>query len=705
VANNENDQQQDTDNDIDQQMEKSQMTDWDSEGDDNDQYERESETEVDNVNTTSSRNGSVIKRAKVEKVKPVQYDPKAISKFTPSTVNVAKITSKSNEEILVIGLRKDENIVFQGQALFAPLLGSFSALGALFGSDEQVPANLRDFECPEVLNFCPMFSPKTHSLICIEPAASRTSQLHQNKALPQKLSFPVRKQLQSALVAFQNSPGKFSTIVAVKSLAKSGIVDIEQILPLFKGVFNTEDAKSKSDDTAAQVMNSIPAFCPVLEPTPNVKSMQIPPSWSSGVNQFISSCNSSEDAQVALICGSKRMGKSTFSKFVVNRLLEKHERVAFLEADIGQPEFGVQGVVSLHLLERPLLSPPFANSHLDARRRFFIGSTSPRDDPDYYMACLTELLLVWGNEFGGVQVHDDATMVQQQVPLIINTHGWIKGLGYDLLMDLIHTAKPNFIFAFQSTATQSRNLPSSFITSVLPSGSSENKIIPKIHYLTSLMDDLDADFTAQRYHPSDHRMLNLISYLHMNHMDKRIDGSGWWDFKARLVERVPWSLDWTVGLQGIWVFFEEVKYSQLLYALNGSVVALIGDMAKKPKEITESDDMAPPFCPPSLYPPPSPQATHCFGLGLIRSIDVINRKFLILTPLPFDTLKEVSGVVKGDLELPIWAMLDNRSGAGGGIAGVPWRKVPYVSFDANEGIGNSALRIRRNVMRKAQGSK
>lgn len=71
MANNENDQQQDTDNDIDQQMEKSQMTDWDSEGDDNDQYERESETEVDNVNTTSSRNGSVIKRAKVEKVKPL----------------------------------------------------------------------------------------------------------------------------------------------------------------------------------------------------------------------------------------------------------------------------------------------------------------------------------------------------------------------------------------------------------------------------------------------------------------------------------------------------------------------------------------------------------------------------------------------------------------------------------------------------------
>jgi polynucleotide 5'-hydroxyl-kinase GRC3/NOL9 len=426
-----------------------------------------------------------------------------------------------------------------------------------------------------------MFSPKTHSLICIEPSTSRASQLRQGTALPQKLSFPVRKQLQSALVTFQNAPGRFSTIIAVKSLSKSGIIDVEHILPLFKGVFNVEDAKMKSDDTAVQSMNGIPGFCPVLEPTPNVKTMQIPPSWSSGVNQLLSACKSSEDAQVTLICGSKRMGKSTFSRYVVNRMLEKHERVVFLEADIGQPEFGIQGVVSLHVLDKPLLGPPFANSHLEAKRSLFIGSTSPRDDPDYYTASLVELLLVWRQEFG-VYGDDDATSGFSPAPLIINTHGWIKGLGYDLLMDLIHTAAPNFIFAFQSTATQSRNLPPSFITSVIPPGhtSSEGKAPPKILYLTSLMDDLDADFTAQRYHPSDHRMLNLVSYLHMNHMDKRNEGSTWWDFKTRLVERVPWCLDWTVGLQGIWVFFEEVKYSQLLYALNGSVVALIGDITR-----------------------------------------------------------------------------------------------------------------------------
>ncbi|KAH8549105.1 hypothetical protein BGW37DRAFT_503583 [Umbelopsis sp. PMI_123] len=704
VANNETDQQQDTDNDIDQQLEQEQMTDWDSEVEENNQSDAESE--VENVNTTSKSTRSVNKRAKVDKVKAVQFDPKAISAFSPTSTNVFKVGSNSNDEILIIGLKKDENIIFQGQALFAPLLGSFSAIGALFGSDDPVPNNMRDFKCPDIVGFVPMFSPKTHSLICIEPTQSRiNTQLYQHKAIPQKLPFPIGKQITSALMSFQNSPGKFSTILAVKNLSQSGIVDVERILPLFKGVFNVEDAKTKSDDPAIQAINALPGFCPILEPTPNVKTMQIPNSWTSCVNQFLAASQSTEDPQVALICGSKRMGKSTFSRYMVNRLLENHPSVAFLEADIGQPEFGIQGVVSLYVLDQPILGPPFANSHLEAKRRCFIGASTPRDDPDYYMACLVELLTVWRQEVCDTTIND-ITQDNKRVPLIINTHGWIKGLGYDLLIDLIHTAIPNFILAFQSTLTPSRNLPPSFITSIVPP-TSEAATLPKVLYLTSLMDDVEADFTAQRYHPSDHRMLNLISYMQMNHIGKRVEGSTWWDFKTRLVEKIPWCLDWTIGLQGIWIFFEEVKYSQILFALNGSVVGLIGKLSN---DITNSDKpisrpsgfVPPPFRVPSSYPNPSPKVTNCYGLGLIRAVDISKCRFMILTPLPFDTLTKVNGIVKGDLELPIWGMLDNRNGAGAGISGMPWRKVPYVSFDANEGIGSSALRVRRNVMRRSQ---
>lgn len=479
-----------------------------------------------------------------------------------------------------------QNIVFQGQALFAPLLGSYSAVGAVFGSDDPVPSNLRNFECPDTISFVPMFSPKTHSLICIEPTQTRiNTQLYQHTTIAHKMPFPIRKQLTSALTTLQQSSGRFSTIIVVKSLCHSGIIDVERILPLFKGVFNVEEAKTTSDDPAIQAINSISGFCPVLEPTPNVKAMQIPTSWTSAVNHFLSASQANEDAQVALICGSKRMGKSTFSRYMVNRSLEKHPKIAFLEADIGQPEFGIQGVVSLYVLDRPLLGPPFANSHLEAKRRYFIGSTTPRDDPDYYMACLAELLTTWRQEVCD-QITNDTSLGAKPVPLIINTHGWIKGLGYDLLMDLIHAAVPNFILAFQSTLTPSRNLPSSFITSVVPP-TSEVTVLPKILYLTSLMDDLEADVTAQRYHPSDHRMLNLVSYMHMNHMGKRVEGNAWWDFKTRLVERVPWCLDWSIGLQGIWVFFEEIKYSQLLFALNGSVVGLISELSNEKMKNTK----------------------------------------------------------------------------------------------------------------------
>jgi polynucleotide 5'-hydroxyl-kinase GRC3/NOL9 len=58
---------------------------------------------------------------------------------------------------------------------------------------------------------------------------------------------------------------------------------------------------------------------------------------------------------VALIKGPKRSGKSSFGRAAVNRLLENYEKVAWLECDLGQGEFGCGGVVGIWILERPVL--------------------------------------------------------------------------------------------------------------------------------------------------------------------------------------------------------------------------------------------------------------------------------------------------------------------------------------------------------------
>lgn len=58
---------------------------------------------------------------------------------------------------------------------------------------------------------------------------------------------------------------------------------------------------------------------------------------------------------IAILKGPKRSGKSGMSRALVNRLLRKYQKVAYLETDLGQSEFGPEGAVSLVVLEEPLL--------------------------------------------------------------------------------------------------------------------------------------------------------------------------------------------------------------------------------------------------------------------------------------------------------------------------------------------------------------
>ena len=58
---------------------------------------------------------------------------------------------------------------------------------------------------------------------------------------------------------------------------------------------------------------------------------------------------------VILIKGPKMTGKSTVARTLLNTLLNKYKRVALLDCDIGQTEFTPPGIVSLNLVETPLL--------------------------------------------------------------------------------------------------------------------------------------------------------------------------------------------------------------------------------------------------------------------------------------------------------------------------------------------------------------
>jgi polynucleotide 5'-hydroxyl-kinase GRC3/NOL9 len=59
-----------------------------------------------------------------------------------------------------------------------------------------------------------------------------------------------------------------------------------------------------------------------------------------------------------LVCGPKNSGKSTFSRNLVEVLLQRYKRVAYLDTDVGQPEFTAPGFLSLTIVDKSILGNP-----------------------------------------------------------------------------------------------------------------------------------------------------------------------------------------------------------------------------------------------------------------------------------------------------------------------------------------------------------
>ena len=150
-----------------------------------------------------------------------------------------------------------------------------------------------------------------------------------------------------------------------------------------------------------------------------------------------------------IVCGAKGVGKSTCMKYTVNKLLSCNKKVAVIDCDVGQPEFTISGLVSLHIFDDPITMP----SHLNLMKpelSYFVGDISTKSEPEMVLKSIESL---YGHY---IQVHDQyleemeelqkdantgsdsnnvfkALVVPKKsklkvikMPLVINTDGWIK---------------------------------------------------------------------------------------------------------------------------------------------------------------------------------------------------------------------------------------------------------------------------------------
>ncbi|KAJ3323668.1 Polynucleotide 5'-hydroxyl-kinase nol9 [Boothiomyces sp. JEL0866] len=142
---------------------------------------------------------------------------------------------------------------------------------------------------------------------------------------------------------------------------------------------------------------------------------------------------------IICIVGSKNSGKSTLAKYISNQF----EKVCFLDCDVGQPEFTPNGIVSLHVLDDPILGPSFTHQKVPYHG-ICIGSSAAKHDPDTYFNSIIELVNIYRANLS-------------HLPLVVNTSGWVKGVGYDLLISLIKDLQPNYLISLEHS-DQSRNV-------------------------------------------------------------------------------------------------------------------------------------------------------------------------------------------------------------------------------------------------------
>lgn len=338
----------------------------------------------------------------------------------------------------------------------------------------------------------------------------------------------------------------------------------------------------------------------------------------------------------------------------------------------------------------------------------YIGATSPQASPSQYLSAVQSLVQLYRLDVQSpynayAEVEDGR--ISEYIPLVVNTMGWTKGLGADLMNKIEDMVTPTHVFQFEQPVYES-----AWPTTQTPSTSHPvHGSDVKIHTLQPVPISL----LSSNYSAADHRTLSILSYFHAVFSSSpptelTQSSAEMWNVSLPLCAQPPYEVEFASAIERVVVTgagSEDVHSSEIHRVLNGAVVGLVScepgtlDIEAIPSENATSPTSRIPYTQGSSVP--SPATSGCHGLALVRSVSPDGSHMHLLTPLPPSLLSKTRVVVKGELELPIWGMLDFRA-ENDEVAGVEKGKVPYLQWGKGEGLGGEKRRVRRNLMRKGQ---
>jgi polynucleotide 5'-hydroxyl-kinase GRC3/NOL9 len=398
-------------------------------------------------------------------------------------------------------------------------------------------------------------------------------------------------------------------------------------------------------------------------------------------------------APVIMVTGPKATGKSTMTRLLANSILtnpvttgpasavkpvkastrSKKARnvksvpneIAILDLDPGQAEFTAPGSISLVLVRQPLMGPSYTHPadyghhHLELVRSHHIGFLSPKEDPYHYRACVEDLAATYQRHI----------RKNPRCTLIINTSGWIKGLGLDLLKKFGKVLDITDLVAFELGRESDKD-----------SYHHSEELDPKIEkrILLACANEKDLKVT-----PAESRTMQIVSYMHHGFLSPDAKMASW--HRTPLAAMRPWEVPYAgaePGIQGIAILGGDVEPIYLATAINATLLSIVvvedeDLLSNATLTRTPAEDLPYLQCVTTIFNGSpgawfDPSRCYCAGLALLRAIDVEEKCLQLLTPVPQWVMAGWSGkkvvLVRGRLELPVEEM----------VAGLEGEKTPYI---------------------------
>lgn len=328
------------------------------------------------------------------------------------------------------------------------------------------------------------------------------------------------------------------------------------------------------------------------------------------------------DSFKVMVCGGKSVGKSYFLRFLTNRMISSSKEILYIDLDPGQCEFTPPGCVSAVIVKDPLLGPNFTH-FINPERCIFLGRVDVSKCPLQYLQSV-ELLL------------QECTSADNlsKMPWVINTMGFSQGVGVDLTIACIKLVFPTDLVQIESKLSE-HNFPFELECSRVNVISVDSLIsceVKDVKYdFHTFLSPVESRSKKAIFMSSKFREIAVLAYF-----CKSVEISTL-SLLASPVHELPFNI------LKLCICHEKVNYLFYLSAMNANVVGLcnVGDR----HGLVPTD---------SSYPEiwTNTPISNCYGMGIVRGVDMERKKIFIIAPLPSCIIKKVNCLALGAIYLP-----------------------------------------------------